>query len=289
MGGNTGGQGQGFGGFDFSGFQGGNGQGFEFDLGDIFGDIFGGRNGGGKAKRGRDISVDIEITFSESIFGVERKIVLNKVGTCDTCKGSGGEPGTSFKKCSTCKGEGRIHETKRSIFGNIASTRECNTCSGRGEIPERKCKTCGGDGVVKKNEEMTVKIPAGIENGQMIRVSNRGEAMQSGVSGDLYIRVYVEADKVFRRDGHNLEMNLDIKLTEALLGAERQIKTLDGDLTLTIPTGISSGEILRIRNKGVPTQSGKRGDLLVKIIIKTPTKLSKEAKKLIEGLKEEGM
>lgn len=278
----------GFGGFDFSGFQ--NGQGFEFDLGDIFGDFFGGGQGTQhRQKRGRDISVDIQISFSDSIFGTERQVLISKISTCDHCKGNGGEPGSALKKCSTCNGQGKINENKRSIFGTFATTRECETCHGRGEIAEKKCQTCSGVGVLKKNEEIKIVIPAGIESGQMIRLTGKGEAVPGGISGDLYVKVYVEKDSIFRRSNQNLEMTLDIKLTEALLGGERNLKTLDGDLTLKIPAGISSGEILRVRERGVPIKGSKRGDLLVKINIKTPTKLSKQAKKIIEELREEGI
>jgi len=290
QGGFSGGPGGGFGGFDFSGFQNAGGQGFEFDLGDIFGEMFGGGGrGGGRAKRGRDISVDIEISFAESVFGVERKILLSKVGVCDRCRGLGGEPGASMKKCPTCKGTGQIRETKRSIFGSFAMARECDACFGRGEVPEKKCSLCGGPGVLKKSEEIKVNIPSGIENGEMVRLSGQGEALSGGLPGDLYVKIYVTADPLFRRFGANLEMNLEVKLTEAILGGEQTIKTLDGDLTLKIPAGISSGEILRVRGGGVPSRSGKRGDLMVKVIVKTPAKLSREAKKLIEELKEEGL
>lgn len=276
-------------GFDFSGFRNANGQGFDFDLGDIFGDIFGGGGGSRGPKRGRDISVDIQISFADSIFGTDRKILISKIGTCETCNGTGGEPGTAFKTCPTCKGEGAIRENKRTMFGTFASTRECSTCHGQGEIPEKKCHTCGGDGVLKKNEEIKVAIPAGIESGQMIRLSGKGEAVPHGIAGDLYVKIYVEKDPVFHRSNQNIEMDLEIKLTEGLLGGEREIKTLDGNLTISIPTGISSGEVLRVRGKGVPSRGGKRGDLLIKIIIKTPAKLSKQARKLIDELKEEGL
>lgn len=288
--GSTGGAG-GFnaGGFDFSGFQGANGQGFEFDLGDIFGDIFGGGRRSRGPKRGHDISVDIQISFADAIFGAERKISLTKISACEICNGSGAEPNSSFKKCDTCKGMGVIQENKRTVFGTFASTRECDTCHGQGEIPDKKCHHCGGEGVLKRNEEIKVVIPAGIESGQMIRLSGKGEAVPHGITGDLYVKIYVEKDPVFHRNNQNIEMDLEIKLTEGLLGGEREIKTLDGNLKLKIPTGISSGEILRVREYGVPSRGGKRGDLLIKIIIKTPTKLSKQAKKLIDELKEEGL
>lgn len=282
----TGSQGpSGAGGFDFSGF--GNAQGFDFDFGDIFGDIFG--RGGGREKRGRDISVDIQITFKEAVFGTERTVLLSKIGICDTCKGTGGEPGTTMSTCSVCNGQGRVHETKRSIFGAFSTVRECSKCHGSGKVPDKKCATCHGDGALKKSEEIKIVIPAGIESGEMIRMSGKGEALPGGIAGDLYIKVYVEKDPVFHRSGLNLELDLEIKMTEALLGGERKIETLDGPLTISIPNGISSGEILRIKGKGVPNRSGKRGDLLVRIVIRTPSKLSKAAKKIIEDLKEEGL
>jgi molecular chaperone DnaJ len=273
----------GFEGFDFNGFA---GAGADFDLGDIFGDIFG---GGRRAKRGRDISVDIAVSFADSVFGTERQILITKVSQCDVCRGSGAEPGSATKTCSTCGGSGKIHETKRSIFGTFSSVTECTTCHGTGKIPDKKCHECGGAGVLKKTEEVKVKIPAGIEDGEMIRLSGQGEAIPHGLSGDLYIKIHVEKDPVFRRSGQNIETTIEIKITEALLGSERKLKTLDGELSVAIPAGISSGEILRVRGKGVPNRSGKRGDLLLHILVKTPAKLSKTAKKIIEELKEEGL
>ncbi len=171
----AGGQG-GFGGFDFSGFQ---AQGFEdLDLGDIFGQFFGGgRQGGTRQKRGADISVDVEISFQESIFGLERNILLNKTSQCDLCKGNGAEPGTELKTCGTCNGKGKIHETKTSFLGTFTTTRTCSTCNGLGKIPTLKCKKCHGLGVLQKQEQFSIKIPAGIESGEVIRLSGAGEAI----------------------------------------------------------------------------------------------------------------
>lgn len=275
------------GGWDFSGFNGG--QGFEFDLGDIFGDIFGGSRGQAKAKRGRDISVDILLTFKESVFGTERKILINKIGVCDTCNGSGAEKGTSLKKCETCHGSGQIKQTVKSILGTFQTAKTCNACHGRGEIPEKKCHVCGGDGVLKKDEEVRMEIPAGINNGEMIRMSGRGEAASGGTSGDLYVKIHVERDDTWRRSGNDLLSDIKIKLTEAILGADYKLKTLDGDLTLTIPAGISYGEMLRVKGKGVPNERGRRGDLLVRVIFSTPNKLSRQTKKIIGELKKEGL
>jgi molecular chaperone DnaJ len=284
-----GGFGGGFEGFDFSGFGNGGQGGIEFDLGDIFSEFFGdGRRG--REKRGRDISVDIQITFKEAIFGTERKILINKIAECDTCHGSGAAVGSKTKKCQTCDGKGVIREARRSFFGQVMTTRECPTCHGRGEMPEKLCNVCGGEGVVKKNTEVILNIPAGIENGEMIRLSGQGEAVSGGSPGDLYVKVHVEKHPVFTREGVNLLMNLNVKLTDAITGADYPIETLDGKLTVKIPEGISSGEILRIKGKGVPYNRGtKRGDLYVKVIVKTPTKLSKRAKQLVEELKKEGI
>jgi len=280
----------GFGGFDFSQFtQGGNGS-FEFDLGDIFGDMF---NSGGRSsrqKRGRDISIDIELSFEESIFGVDRKILLNKLSACDTCSGTGAEKGTKTHTCSTCNGKGKVREVKQSFIGSFATERICEACDGRGEVPDKKCSDCSGAGIRKKESEIKVKIPAGIENGEMVRLSGAGEAVVGGTSGDLYIKIHVKAHPLFTKEGHNLHMNLRIKLTDALLGTKYALETLDGPITLKIPQGVNHDEILRIKGKGVPIEGGSsRGDILVKIKIQFPSKLSKKAKDAIEKLKEEGV
>lgn len=272
-------------GFDFSGFQGGFDMG---DLGDIFSDFFGG-GGRAQARRGRDISTEIAISFPESIFGVVRKILITKVSKCDICTGSGAAKGAKQVSCGTCNGKGQIRETRRSLIGAFTTTRVCETCSGTGTIPSELCKDCRGAGVKRKEEEIEIRVPAGIENGEMIRMTGMGEAMRNGTAGDLYIKIRVAQHPVFKRDGHNLAMDMEVKLSEALLGSEREIDSLDGPITLKIPEGIASGTILRIKEKGVPTNRGKRGDLMVKITVKIPTKLSKKAKEAIETLKEEGM
>ena len=167
--------------------------------------------------------------------------------------------------------------------------RDCDKCHGKGEIPKESCKTCYGHGITRTPEETTIKIPAGIENGEMIRMSGQGEAVPRGVAGDLYIRVHVTPHKHFKKEGSNLRMDLQVKLSDALLGAEYEVRMLDGTIKLKIPAGASSGEVLRLRGKGIGTRDGKRGDLLIRIIVKTPEKLSKKAKDLVEKLKEEGV
>lgn len=278
----------GFGGFDFSGFNQGNAGGFEFDLGDIFGDVFGGGRRQ-KVKRGRDISIDLEVSFEESIFGVERKILLNKTSECGHCSGTGAEKGSEMITCTTCNGNGNIREVKQSFFGSFENIVTCSTCGGSGKVPKIKCSVCKGTGVNKKESEIKVHIPSGIENGEMIRLSGAGEAISHGQPGDLYIKIYVKKHSTFRKVGENLVMDLGVKLSDALLGAEYSIKTLDGDISLKIPEGISHGEVLKIKNKGVPYDKNRRGDILVNIKIVLPNKLSKSAKKIVEELKKEGI
>ncbi|MEK7142371.1 MAG: molecular chaperone DnaJ [Patescibacteria group bacterium] len=295
--GNSGGAGgQGFGGFDFGDFASkSGGQGFEFDFGDIFENFFGGQQGGrAKSKRGADIAVDLSISFEDSIFGTERKILLSKVSYCQVCKGNGAEPGSEMEKCSTCQGAGRIRESRKSVFGMVSSFKECSKCAGKGSIPTKKCSACSGHGVTKKSEEISVKIPPGIRDGEAISMPGMGEAVAGGVAGDLYVKFTIGKHPVFRRDGANLAMDLDIKVSESLLGTEREISTLEGIIKLKVPAGINSGEILVLRGKGVPQGYGSfggrsRGDLMIKILIKTPKKFSKKAKDLIEELKKEGV
>ena len=277
----------GFGGFDFSQYaQGAQNGGFEFNVGDIFGDIFGGR--GQKQKRGRDIQVDIDLNFKESIFGVERAIQLNKLSECSTCTGSGAESGSKLNTCVRCSGAGKVREVKQSFLGQFATESICDDCNGKGKTPEKKCKDCGGAGLRKENKELKVNIPAGIENGEMVRLSGAGEAILGGVSGDLYIKIHVASDNKFIKDGYNLIHIHDVKLTDAMLGAKYTLETLDGDINLKIPAGVSHGEVLRVKGKGVP-YSGTRGDLMVKIKLNIPKKLSRAAKKAIEELRKEGL
>ncbi len=301
-GGPGGAAGQGFGGFDFSGFGSGFGggqggfdfsqNGFEFDLGDIFGDFFGGGGSGGgrgRAKRGRDISIDIELPFAEAIFGTERKILLNKTAICNECNGSGAKPGTEMRTCSICNGKGKVHETKRSFMGTFSTVRQCSECNGKGKVPKEKCPTCRGQGVLRKEQEISVSIPAGIDDGEMIRLSGAGEAVSSGTPGDLYIKVHVKRHPIFKKEGVNLTTDLSLKLSSALLGEEYTLQTLDGEIKVKIPEGVSHGEVLRVKGKGVPYEKGRRGDLLIRLSIKLPNKLSKDAKKLVEELKKEGI
>ena len=275
---------QGFGGFNAQDFQG-----MEFDLGDIFGDFFGGRGTGTQARRGRDISVDLQIPFEEAMFGTERKILITKVSQCEKCKGSGAKEGSKMKTCAQCNGQGKFHETRKSFLGTFTTVRECDICGGAGKMPEEKCGGCSGLGVVRGESEMTIRIPSGIQNGEVIRLSGKGEAVARGVAGDLYIKIHILPHKIFKRDGADLRMDLDIKLSDALLGAEYAIDTLDGAIKLKIPEGVAINETLRVKGRGIPTGPRTRGDILVRLNIKMPQKLSKKARAKVEELREEGV
>lgn len=281
--------GGGFGGFnasDFSDMQ------FDFgDLGDMFGDIFGGFGGGAHARRGRDISLEIDVTFKESVFGTERNVLINKVGTCTTCDGSGGKKGSEMVTCTTCNGQGKIHDMKRTFMGNFQTVRTCDTCNGKGKIPKERCNECRGAGVLNKREEIHIEVPAGISNGEMIRMGGVGEAVAGGQSGDLYVKINVQADKVWKREGSDLVIKHSIKLTDALLGVKQTIEGLDGGIDIDVPAGVSAGEVLRVKSRGVPhvNDAKRRGDALIKLEIAMPKKLSKKAMALVEAMKEEGI
>lgn len=281
--------GQGFGGFDFSGFQGQ--QGFDMgDLGDIFGDFFnGGGRRGSQARRGRDISTEIDITFEESIFGVARKILITKQSHCDTCDSTGAKKGTKMDTCKSCNGQGQVREMKRSILGTFQTVKECTICNGSGKIPNEKCSDCRGEGVLRRQQEIEIKIPAGINDGEMVRMTSMGEAVRGGQSGDLYIKINVKSHNIFKREGINLILDVEIKLTDALLGVKYILKTLDGEMEIKIPEGTKHKDLLRIKGKGVPVGGSRRGDIIMRVMIKTPTKLNKKSRELIEKLKEEGI
>lgn len=276
-----GGAGAGFGGFDFSGFS------QDFDLGDIFGDFFNG--GRSRTPRGRDISIDIELDFKDAIFGITRNILVTKNSTCKACTGSGAEKGSAMKTCGTCTGHGVINDTKRTIFGTFNHQTKCTTCFGSGKVPEKQCKECKGIGVKNAQEEIKVKVPAGVEDGQMVRLTGLGEAIPHGRSGDLYVKIHVKKDPRFRKENADIHTDLPVKLTDALLGSKYSVETLDGKIDVKIPAGVSHNELLRVKGKGVPVGGSSRGDLMIRIQITMPQKLSRKAKKLLEELKGEGI
>lgn len=291
------GAGQGFGGFDFSGFQ--QGDGMEFDLGDIFGSIFnGGRRSGGRRgshqTRGADIQVDIELSFKESALGVDKTVEYWRHITCSTCKGTKGEPGTDMKTCEHCKGKGSVTRVQRSILGNIEQEIECEFCAGVGKISTKKCHTCHGVGIVRHKETVTIHIPAGIENGESLRVSGRGESVagSGNIPGDLYVRVRVKTDTVFKKERSTVYMTQVVPLSTALGGGDIKVRSFDQDFTLTIPAGVATGEVLRAKGKGGVIDSGrdasKRGDLMISIKIDMPKRINNEVKHAIEALRKAG-
>lgn len=281
FGGNSGGQG--FGGFDFGGQAGG------FDFGgsqaeDMFSQFFGGGRGGARA--GRDMQVNVEVTFAEMISGVEKKIILNKSVTCERCGGEGGEPDSGKSTCTTCSGSGRMRKVMQTMLGNIAQEVVCDGCSGRGQIYEKRCKTCAGDGTENKEVEEVFDIPAGMQSGQTIAFTGKGMAGESGApAGDLLVSISVLNDDRFEREGNNVISTEEISYTQAALGDKIAVETVEGSVKMKIPAGTQSGEIFRIRGKGVPRlQSVGRGDHMVTVQVTVPTKLTKEQKNLIEKL-----
>jgi molecular chaperone DnaJ len=280
-----GGGGTGFGGFDFGGFQ--QGEGFGFDMGDIFGEMFGGGRSA-RARRGNDLQTSINLDFKESIFGVERELRVTKPSTCNTCKGDGAKPGTKLHTCSQCNGKGTVKNIQRTILGSIATTQTCDKCHGSGKIPETKCDHCKGRGVVNEQRTIKVAVPAGIQHGETLRLAGMGEAIQGGQSGDLYVHIAVTPHKTITRRGTDLLSPLSIKLTDALLGATYAVETLDGMETIHIPAGTKIGDTITIKGKGIPSGS-RRGHFIIALNIKLPEKLSKKAKEVIEELKKEGI
>lgn len=287
------GGGSGFGGFGGFNPQDFNNMNIDFDdLGDIFGDIFGSSFGGfgRREKRGRDLSMDIEITFKESVFGTERNVVVNKTSKCKTCSGTGAKDLHNKVSCSKCNGKGKVHEVKRTFMGAMQTVRECDECSGIGQVYKDKCVDCKGQGIKNGRSEININIPAGIENGEMIKIQEEGEAIKGGVSGDMFVKIYIAKDKNWSRSGNDLVTEHKIKLTDALLGFKHSIEGLDGQIDLDVQGGISVGEIIRISGRGVPLSSRRgRGDALIEVKVELPKKLSKESKALIEKLKAEGI
>ena len=276
--GGMGGGAQGFGGFDFSGFQGG----VEFDVGDIFGEMFG---GGRRARsvRGADISTELTIDFPQSIFGTEQSFTVTKDMPCEQCAGTG-DQNKKPQTCPTCNGNGRVSQVQQTIMGTIQRQTLCPQCQGRGSVPETACKTCRGSGVTRGQDEVKIKIPAGIEDGQQLRLAGRGEHIQGGEPGDLYILVRVTPDKRFEKIGQDIKTDLEISVAEAVLGCEKKIDTVDGSKTIKIPAGSQYGSLLRVKGEGVGAKESRRGDLYVQILIHIPKKLSRKEKDVYQQL-----
>jgi len=279
---------QGSDGFEFN-FGGGQGGGFE----DIFSDVFRSAGFGGQATSrqpvGSDIAVDVNITFEEMAKGVEKEVQLYKKIKCTYCNGTGAKD-EKLKTCSQCKGSGKITKTARTIFGNIQQQAVCDKCHGTGKIPEKKCKHCGGDGVIKEYQTIKVKIPAGIESGQTIKLSGQGEVAPGGVAGDLYVTVHVIADDRFTREGNNIISIKELSFTQLVLGDVVEVGTVHGKTKVKIPAGTQAGDILRIKGKGIHRDGYfNKGDHLIKIKVKISTKLNGEQLEVVKKLKELGL
>jgi molecular chaperone DnaJ len=278
---------QGGGGFSQSGVN------FDFgDIGDMFSDLFGGGFGGGRQQRrraqGADIEVKVDVEMAEVLDDVDKDIELYKTTTCKHCVGNGAEPGTTIKSCKTCGGNGVVEQIQRTILGAMRSRTTCPECRGAGNTPEKTCSECTGTGVTKQRKFISVKIPAGIDDNQMIRLDGEGEmAAYGGVAGDLYVRVRIKPNKKFTRDRQTLKSEVEISFAQAALGTHVDIDTIDGKVELKIPAGTQSGKVLKLKGKGIPRLGGaERGDQLVTVTIKTPAKLSKKEKKLFKDLAE---
>ena len=274
------GGGGGFGGA--GGFGGFGGSGME----DIFDMFFGGQGGrgGSRAKtgpqRGADLRFDLEITFEEAAFGLEKEINLYRDETCDHCHGEGAEPGSKVESCPECNGTGYVRFTQNTMFGQMVNERPCSRCKGEGKIISEPCKECRGKGTVKRNKKLKVKIPAGVDNGSRLRVSGEGEAgAKGGPNGDLYVYLYVKPHKFFERDGTTVLCEVPINIVQATLGADIKVPTLDGQVTMKVPEGTQPGKVLRLKGKGIPSlRGGSRGDQFVRIKVVVPTKLSDKQK-----------
>ena len=258
------------------------------DFGDVFGDIFGDIFGGGRrsqrAARGADLRYNMELTLEEAVRGVSKEIKVPTLVECDECHGSGARSGTSAQTCPTCHGSGQVQMRQ----GFFAVTQTCPHCHGKGKIVTDPCRKCHGDGRVQKTKTLSVKIPAGVDTGDRIRLAGEGEAGEFGApAGDLYVQVHVKEHPIFVRDGNNLFCEIPISFTTAALGGEVAVPTLDGKVMLKIPGETQTGRMFRLRRKGVRSlRSGAEGDLLCKAVVETPVKLSDEQKELLKQLED---
>ena len=278
--GGAGGAGGGFGGFDFNGA----------DFGDIFGDLFGGGRRGGRAgngpMQGANIRKGVRITFEEAVFGCEKELEVVIKDPCTTCNGTGAKPGTSPATCPKCGGKGQVVYTSQSFFGTVQNVQTCPDCHGTGKIIKEKCSDCAGTGYVASKKTIQVSIPAGIDNGQSIRIRGKGEpGTNGGPRGDLLVEVTVSRHPVFGRQDMHIFSTAPISFAQAALGGDVRIKTVDGDVLYNVKPGTKTDTKVRLKGKGVPSLRNKqvRGDHYVTLVIQTPEKLSAEAKEALRN------
>jgi molecular chaperone DnaJ len=266
--------GAGFGGFDFSS------SGFEDIFSDIFGDFFGGRRGRSRARRGDDLRYDLEIGFEEAIRGVEKKIEVPRLVACTACAGLGTKDGRPRETCGTCRGTGQVRY-QQGLF-SIAKT--CGHCQGQGTLLRDPCRSCGGSGAERSTQTLSVRIPAGVDSGSRLKLRGEGEGgSNGGPAGDLYVVLHVRQHPLFTRDGNDVVCEVPIGFTQAALGAEIDVPTVEGKVKLKVPAGTQSGNVFRLKGKGVPDVRGYgRGDALVRVVVETPRKLSAKQRALLE-------
>ncbi len=277
------------GGQGFGGFQGNINMDDLNDMFGGFGDMFG--FGGGSSRRrgprrGADIEMVMSLSFEEAVFGTEKDISFKKRAVCDRCKGQGAEPGAKVETCKVCNGSGKVRKIQRTILGSIQVETACSHCGGEGKTFSKSCTKCGGAGIAVETANIKVKVPAGIDDGEAIRLSGEGEAGEKGATpGDLYIRMKVSPSRQFERDGYDIKSKREISFTQAALGDKIDIKTVHGDVSLKVPEGTQSGTIFKLKGKGVPVLNGRgSGDHLVELDIKTPKGLSKKQKEALKDL-----
>jgi len=284
-------------GFDFQWAWGKPDSDFDFDLGD-FGEVMDEVFGFGAArkkkdlKRGKDIKIELEISLEETLKSQEKEITLSKMILCSRCRGTGAEPGSKIKECFSCRGTGQVQQIKRTFLGSFTRYTVCPECGGEGYKPEKPCNVCRGEGRIKGEEDIKIWIPAGVDTNQVIKLEGKGDAgRRGGKPGDLYIRIFVKSHPVFKRKGDDLYLTLPVPFSQAALGDEIEVPTLGGSkILLRIPSGTESGKIFRISGKGIPHFSGYgRGNMYVELVVKTPKKLTKKQKEILEKLKEEGI
>ena len=281
--------------FGAGGFGGGFDGSFDFgDLGDIFGSFFGGGFGGGRRtnpnapQRGESIRMSIAISFEEAAFGCEKAVTVERYETCDTFHGNGCAPGTSPEVCPDCHGTGTVQVRRQTPMGVFATSSPCPKCGGKGRIIHQPCKDCRGSGMVRKKKTIQASIPAGIDNGQTISIRGQGNAGKNGgPAGDLLITITVRPHELFRREGTSVLCEAPITFTQAVLGAELEIPTIDGKVKYTLPEGTQSGTTFRLKGKGIPSINGRgRGDQYVTVYIETPKNLNKEQKEALKKFAE---
>ena len=296
VGGDPGGGAGGFSGSPFEGFGGGQNVHFDFGdggLGDIFGQFFGGQQRQRGPRRGRDVETSVTLTFEQAVFGVEEKIDLTMDDECTHCKGTTVEPGHSMKVCPTCKGAGQQTRIMNTIFGQVQQAVTCEDCQGSGKVPEKICTVCKGKGTERRKQSITLKIPAGIDDGATLRLRERGEAVGGGARGDLYVNIRVKPHKKFTREGDLILSEEQVGMVDAALGTEIEVETVDGKVTMKVPAGTQSGTDFKLSGHGIPhVRSTTRGAHIVSIIVETPTKLTKKQRELLEtfnGSKKRGL